>query len=71
MINRLKKINILKKEYKQTTFCYCPNCSNELISSGSFISDEDIVTFICVKCCVTSEWDFDAPAPILLNKSYK
>lgn len=71
MIERLKKINILKKKYKQTTFCYCPNCSNELISSGSFISDEETVTFICVKCGVTSEWDFDAPSPILLNKKYK
>ena len=66
----INKINKLKKKYKQTTFCYCPNCKNELISSGSFISDDNLVYFECVKCDVRSEWDFDAPAPILI-KSYK
>ncbi|MDU6995999.1 MAG: hypothetical protein E6356_14150 [Terrisporobacter othiniensis] len=58
--------NIFKKQ-KQTTFCYCKNCKNELISSDSFVSDEDVVTY---KCGMVSEWDFDAPAPILL-KYYK
>ena len=64
-------IKIFRRKDKQTTFCYCPNCSNELISSGSLISDKEIVTYICVKCGVTSKWDFDAPAPILLNNKQK
>lgn len=59
--------NIFKKKEKQTTFCHCPNCKNELISSNSFVSDEEVVTYKCVKCGVISEWDFDAPAPILLK----
>lgn len=62
---------IFRKKEKQTTFCYCPNCKNELISSDSFISDEDVVTYKCVKCGIVSEWNFDAaPAPILI-KYYK
>lgn len=61
---------IFRKKEKQTTFCYCKNCKNELISSDSFVSDEDVVTYKCVKCGMISEWDFDAPAPILL-KYYK
>lgn len=62
--------NFFKKKQRQTTFCYCPNCKNELISSNSFIYDEDVVKYKCVKCGMVSEWDFDAPAPILL-KYYK
>lgn len=58
---------MFKRKDKQTTFCYCPNCKTELISSNSFISDEEVVTYKCVKCGVISEWDFDAPSPILLK----
>lgn len=61
---------IFRKKEKQTTLCYCPNCKNELISSDSFVSDEDVVTYKCVKCSIVSKWDFDAPTPILL-KYYK
>lgn len=56
-----------KKKEKQTTFCYCPVCKNELISSDSFVSDKEVVTYKCTKCGIVSEWDFDAPAPILLK----
>jgi transcription elongation factor Elf1 len=57
-----------KKKQKQNTFCHCPKCSNELISSGSFISDEDIVTYKCTECNEISMWNFDiAPVPILLE----
>lgn len=51
---------------KQTTFCYCPECNNELIGSNSFTSDGELVMFVCTKCGTESEWDFDAPAPLLL-----
>ena len=54
-----------KKVAKQGTFCYCPNCKNELISSGSFVSDEELVTYKCTSCGTVTEWLFDAPAPIL------
>jgi Zn-finger protein len=56
----------LGKLNRQKTFCYCPLCGNELISSGSFVSDDDVVTYKCTKCLLVSRWDFDAPAPVLL-----
>lgn len=69
-IKELKK-NILIEEmrylYGQTTFVYCPKCGCELISSDSFVFDEELVTYKCVKCGVISEWDFDSPAPILIQ----
>jgi predicted RNA-binding Zn-ribbon protein involved in translation (DUF1610 family) len=58
---------LLKIKNKQTTFCYCPQCHNELISSNSFISDEAYVTYKCVKCNKESKWYFDTPVPILIN----
>lgn len=62
----LKRFFYREKEPKQTTFCYCTNCNNELISSNSFISDEELVTYVCSKCETETKWLFDAPAPILL-----
>ena len=29
-----------KNKPEQGTFCYCPRCKTELISSGSFVSDK-------------------------------
>ena len=54
-----------KKQPKQGTFCYCPRCKNELIHSGSFVSDKELVTYKCSLCDTVTEWLFDAPAPIL------
>lgn len=51
---------------KQTTFCHCPTCHNELIGSNSFASDGELVMFVCTKCGTESEWDFDTPVPLLL-----
>jgi len=53
---------------KQNTFCYCPKCNNELISSNSFIKDTDFVYYKCNKCGQESKWDFDFPVPILVEK---
>lgn len=57
----------------QTTFCYCPKCQKELISSrrrktewiekGEYI----IYVFGCPKCKHKSHWLFDAPVPILVD----
>ena len=63
----------LQHKPKQLTFCYCPECRNELISSNSFVSDlyingENEVTYNCTKCGHISKWNFDiAPIPILMN----
>ena len=54
-----------KNKPEQGTFCYCPRCKTELISSGSFVSDEELVTYKCSLCDTVTEWLFDAPAPIL------
>ena len=62
LINKMKN-----KSKKQTTFCYCPRCKTELISSGSFVSDEEVVTYKCAVCDTVTEWLFDAPAPMLLK----
>ena len=58
-------MNWFKRKKKQTTFCYCPNCKTELIGSGSFVSDNELVKYNCATCATVTEWLFDAPAPIL------
>ena len=63
----MKLRDLFKQKKKQGTFCYCPNCKNELISSGSFVSDEELVTYSCTECGSVTEWLFDAPAPILIK----
>lgn len=55
-----------QKKNRQKTFCYCPNCKNELISSHSLENDTDFVYFKCSKCGQKSKWDFDAPTPLLI-----
>lgn len=63
--------DVLKEKYKNKivlkTACYCPECNNELISSGSFVSDEELVTYKCTECGNESKWYFDAPVPILIE----
>ncbi|WP_442637772.1 hypothetical protein [Rossellomorea marisflavi] len=61
--------NLFKKKEKQTqsTFCYCPKCNNELISSNSFVSDEELVTYKCSECSHVTKWLFDAPVPLLIE----
>lgn len=57
----------LFKKRKQTCFVYCPKCTNELVSSFSFIEDIDgIVKYKCDKCGNISFWDFaHFPVPYL------
>lgn len=59
----------LKHKQGQNTFCYCPVCNNELISSNSFVKDTDYVYFKCTDCEATSKWDFDFMCPILVDCS--
>lgn len=61
---------IFTKQNKETVYktaCYCPLCNNELIGSGSFVSDFRLVTYKCVECEIVSNWDFDAPVPLLIE----
>jgi transcription elongation factor Elf1 len=61
----------LFKPRKQNTYCYCPNCNQELVSSNSFVSDNHgIVTYNCCNCKTTSKWDFClAPVPLLIKEA--
>lgn len=60
-------LKMFKKKQKQTTYCYCPECNNELISSNSFLKDDGYVTYKCSKCGYVSVWSFDFPVPILID----
>lgn len=65
---------LFSRKPKQTTFCYCPKCNNELIGSNSFVSDlyvngENEVTYKCSECGHVSIWNFDiTPVPVLMGK---
>lgn len=70
-IHKQKELNhYIRKldNYNQSLYIYCPLCWNELISSDSFVSDKDVVTYKCTKCLLVSRWNFDvAPVPILIK----
>jgi hypothetical protein len=36
--------------YDQTVFCYCPQCNNELVSSNSFVKEDEYVNYQCTEC---------------------
>jgi transcription elongation factor Elf1 len=59
---------LFKKKPKQTAFCYCPNCKNELISSNSFIGEDEnhLYDAKCSNCGNKSKWLLDTPVPILM-----
>jgi hypothetical protein len=55
---------------KQTTFCYCKNCRNELCAdpkSDCYDSGNGEVRYICGKCDWQTDFLFDAPVPIYLR----
>lgn len=60
-----------KKKPKLYTFIYCPKCNNELISSDSFVEDNDaIIKYQCKECGNISFWDFaHYPVPVLRSCS--
>ena len=62
-------LSIKMKIKRQYTFIYCCNCHNELISSNSFVKDEDgIVTYKCSKCGLVKKYDFiHYPVPIRID----
>lgn len=60
-------IKLFKRRPKQSTYCYCPRCNNELVSSNSFVADRDgIVEYQCSRCNEITFWDFARyPVPYL------
>lgn len=56
-----------KQVRKQNTFVWCPCCGDELTSNGSFMSDTNVVIYICTNCQARSEWNFDCPVPFLIK----
>lgn len=58
------------RRYKQTTWCWCPECHAELTKQGKveFESHQtDLVIYRCVSCQHISYWDFGAPVPLLMS----
>jgi hypothetical protein len=58
-----------KVRRKQTTFCYCKNCGNELCADPETKCYDagDEVHYICGKCNWQIDFLFDAPVPIFLR----
>lgn len=55
----LEKIFKKKKSKQKCWMIYCHKCNKELISSDSWVEDNDgIVKYKCVKCGNVSFWDF-------------
>ena len=69
MITRLARWWLARQQKRQTTFVFCPSCGLELCNTTSFVSDTDLVRYLCVQCRTESAWLFDAPAPLLINQS--
>jgi hypothetical protein len=75
MFSKLMSMFKKKKTKKpQSTFIYCDQCNNEMVSDGSFVSDtyddngDNHVLYCCKECGLESDWNFDiAPFPVLWN----
>lgn len=67
------KFELFKKKKRQTTFIYCMKCNNELVSSDSFVKDENgIVTYKCDRCGNVAQYDFiHYPVPLLVKNEKK
>ena len=64
----------LKYKEGQRTFIYCPHCNEELISQEKAFIKHDLSIdpseyFYCQNCYTLSQWNFDAPCP-MLEKTY-
>jgi predicted RNA-binding Zn-ribbon protein involved in translation (DUF1610 family) len=63
---------LLHPASRQTTRVYCPTCRNELVANGVLLYDSPThgVLYRCDNCDSFSRWDFDAPAPLLLEDAF-
>lgn len=53
-----------------TSWVWCPNCRHNLNGDeASFqgYNDRGLVVYECALCAHRSSWDFDAPAPLLIE----
>lgn len=50
----------------QTTWCFCPSCGTDLVSSGAVFRDSGCVHYHCT-CGTHSQWCFEIPTPSLLS----
>ena len=69
LLIRMLQLVRFNKPYKhrQTTFCYCPGCKEDLCSNQSeFADDGEVVRYKC-PCGADSRWLFSTPVPILLR----
>lgn len=62
----MKKMWFPKKPRK-TTWVWCPICHEDLTENNSFLENTKLVYYRCSNCHTKSSWDFDAPAPILID----
>lgn len=58
---------VCRRDPKQRTFVYCPKCNTELCSTGELLGDTDLVRYRCIVCGHRSGWNFDMPAPVLIE----
>lgn len=65
-------VNLRNKKVKQTTFCWCKNCQNELCSDPQTKAYDagSEVHYVCGKCGWQNDFMFDAPVPIFM-RSFK
>ena len=59
---------LFRKDVKQTSFCHCPKCENDLVNSNSLVSAKKYLTYKCSKCSYESYWIPSKPVPILITK---
>jgi hypothetical protein len=62
-------LKLLRREQAlESCRVYCPGCSVDLTRLSAEVREDasGLVSYVC-PCGVTSLWDFDAPAPILVS----
>jgi len=55
---------------RRTSWAYCPECRHDLNGDDKSFQGYDeagLVVYECSRCTHVSRWDFDPPAPILVE----
>ena len=62
-----EKLPIFSKMAHRSTYCWCPECGNDLVRDSFVSDDRGLVVYKCSRCDHESTWHFAiAPIPILL-----